>query len=97
LDTATLYSLPQAYESGVHYPTHLLLYPAWYGDGWYDSDVQCTAQQKASVLPYSLGVQIFEFIANYSTVAESGIVSVMNIAICIPAYFMLSLDLSLST
>ena len=75
LDTATLYSPPQAYESGVHYPTHLLLYPAWYGDGWYDSDVQCTAQQKASVLPYSLGVQIFEFIANYSTVAESGIVS----------------------
>lgn len=54
--------------------------------------MQCTAQQKASVLPYSLGVQIFEFIANYSTVAESGIVSMMNI---IPAYFMLSLDLSL--
>lgn len=81
LDTAALHSPSQANERGIRYPTHLLLYPAWYGDGWYDSDVQCTAQQKASVLPYSLGVQISEFIANYSTVAEGGIVSIN----CVPA------------
>ena len=71
----------QAYEKGVRYPTHVLMYPAWYGEEWYkslreDSSVNCTLEQRTSVLPYSLGVQIFEFIENDSVVAGTGIVSV---------------------
>ena len=56
------------------------MYPAWYGDGWFnilsdDSPVNCTAKERASVLPHSLSVQIFEFISNHSAVADTGIVS----------------------
>ena len=55
------------------------MYPAWYVDGWFnnsdDSSVNCTAEERASVLPYSLSVRILEFISKYNAVADTGIVS----------------------
>ena len=76
-----LNSLLQAYEKGVRYPTHVLMYPAWYSAGWYlslseTSSMKCTLEQRTSVLTYSLGVHVFEFIEDYSAVTDTGIVSV---------------------
>ena len=67
---------------GIQYPTHLIMYPAWYGGNWYmnsfqeNSTVHCTVEERASVVEYSLGVQILEFIVDYDAVADTGIVSV---------------------
>ena len=57
------------------------MYPAWYRADWYNksfdenSNVNCTVKERVSVLEYSLGVQIFEFIEDYDAVADTGIVS----------------------
>ena len=71
----------QAHKAGIRYPTHVIMYPAWYRADWYnnsfdeDSTVNCTVEERVSVLEYSLGVQTFEFIEDYDAVADTGIVS----------------------
>lgn len=72
----------QAYDMGIKYPTHVIMHPAWYGGNWYKNPlgqhapVNCTVEERLSVLEYTLGVQIFEFIEDYDAVADTGIVSV---------------------
>jgi len=47
-----------------------------------NSTVNCTVEERARVMEYSLAVQILEFIVDYDAVADSGIVSVLNL-VCV--------------
>ena len=71
----------QAYQYEVLYPRYLILTLAWYSNQWWtkpsdDYDLSgCTPAQRERVLQYSLGALEFDFISNYSIVADTGIVS----------------------
>ena len=79
----------QAYEYNIRYPRYLFLFLGWFVDKWWigtpeeqeglrQSEVfNCTAEQRESVLPYSLAPLQAEFLEDQdlSTVTSSGIVS----------------------
>ncbi len=69
----------QAYRRNIRYPTHLFVtyMYTWYSapDWWLLGDHSCTPENRASVMEYALGPIQFEFITNYSAVADTGIVS----------------------
>ena len=78
----------QAYEHGIHYPRNLFLFLGWHTDNWWigtereQEDIRrvypgCTAEQRASVVAYSLAPLQSEFLVDQdeSTVIDSGIVS----------------------
>ena len=82
-----LYSL-QAYEHGIHYPQYTFLFYGWYGPNWWIGTAKeqeylrtiypdCTREQRASVVRYSLAPLQAEFLVDQdeSTVISSGIVS----------------------
>ena len=82
----------QAYEYGIRYPQNVFLFYGWYADNWWVGTgsqqeeylrtmyPSCTAEQRASVVAYSLAALQAEFLAdqNESAVIDSGIVSVHN-------------------
>ena len=80
----------QAFHVGTHYPTHLLLTFHWYEERWWlkeNSDVSltCTAEERESVLVYSLA---FNFILppvshrkNENVTTDVGIVSLYKFRI----------------
>ena len=78
----------QAYKYNKKYPQNLFLFYGWYIDKWWvgtEEDQEnlkklypdCTSEQIASVVPYSLAPLQAEFLMdlNESTVISSGIVS----------------------
>ena len=74
-------ALMQAYEEGVSYPKHMLITYGWYGSEWWkakatSSQFNCTAEQRASILAYTLAPQVQESYTNLTTRDESGIVSI---------------------
>ena len=55
----------------------------WYANNWWtvpatSSKYNCTAEEKATVLPYTLAPIVSEFPTNFSSQAEPGIVSCIN-------------------
>ena len=86
----------QAYQHGIHYPQNMFLFYGWYSDNWWmgTEDEQkyllreypgCTAEQRASVLAYSLAPLQAEFLVDQDerAVIDSGIVSYYS---CKPFY-----------
>ena len=68
----------QAYKSNMTYPRYMFLTYGWYVDRWFAEEVQgdeCTPAQHESVLLYTLAVRRDEFLANYSIITDTGIVS----------------------
>ena len=80
----------QAFEDGIRYPQYIFLFYGWYENNWWvgteeEQDLLrnmsafsgCTAEQRASVVPYSLAPLLAEFLQdqNESTIISSGIVS----------------------
>ena len=78
----------QAYEFGMRYPQHVFLFYGWYANNWWLGTEQeqcllrtmypdCTPEQRASVVPYSLAPLQAEFLEdqNKSAIISSGIVS----------------------
>ena len=53
----------QAYRSGFHYPKYIILTFGWYVRNWWKADrlSNCTIQEKASALQYSLATVPFQF------------------------------------
>ena len=86
---AIYYSLPlckpmQAYAQGIHYPTHMLITYGWYGSGWWkgeatSSQYNCTDEERASVVPYTLAPRIQESYTDLTAEDESGIVRYFNL------------------
>ena len=85
----------QAYEEGVSYPKHMLITYGWYGSEWWkaeatSSEFNCTTEQRASVLPYTLAPRIQDGYTNLTARDVSGIVSTMSgyltIILCVLAY-----------
>ena len=71
-------SYPQAYHRGLRYPRHLLLTIAWYARNWWlveEQNISCTAEQRESVLPTSLGFLHFDFLQDLNLTTDTGIVS----------------------
>ena len=78
----------QAVEHGIRYPHHVFLFYGWYTSNWWLGTEQeqdelrtmypnCTPEQRASVVSYSLAPLQAEFLEdqNKSAVISSGIVS----------------------
>ena len=58
----------------------MLITYGWYDHGWWaepatSSEYNCTAEERATVLPYTMGPITHEFPDNLSAEAETGIVS----------------------
>ena len=73
-------SIFQAYIRGFHYPKYMFLTYGWYASKWWEiagdsSKYNCTAEERASVLTYTLGPLIPEIPTGVDTVAEPNIVS----------------------
>ena len=70
----------QAYRQGIKYPQYFFLLYGWYAANWWvgspedDRMYGCTAEERQSVLPYSLAPLTAEFISDYSQQADTGIV-----------------------
>ena len=86
----------QAFEHGIRYPQYMFLFYGWYESNWWVGTEEeqnilrnmsafsgCTAEQRASVVPYSLAPLQAEFLQdqNESTIISSGIVSCKSLAI----------------
>ena len=86
-------NLLQAFEYGIQYPQYIFLFYGWYSSNWWvgteeEQDLlgnmsafsDCTAEQRASVVPYSLAPLQAEFLEdqNKSTIISSGIVSLKS-------------------
>ncbi len=71
----------QAHHHGVRYPQYLLLTLGWYDSGWWtvgegeEDTLSCTQADREAVLDNTLIIWQFNFITDFSSVADSGIVS----------------------
>ena len=68
----------------MKYPTHLFVPLTWYKLN--EEGGRCPLEYRKSVLPYVIGPLQFEWIKNYSAVADTGIVSYYDLALY-PAFF----------
>ena len=68
----------QAFRRGIHYPRHLFITPAWYVPNWWlveDQNYSCSALERASIMPLTLGVLHFDFIEQLGNIdTNTGIV-----------------------
>ena len=76
----------QAYAQGIRYPTHMLITYGWYSNGWWkgaatSSQYNCTDEERASVLLYTLAPIIQESYTDLTAEDESGIVRYFNLII----------------
>lgn len=70
----------QAYAEGIYYPKYLLITYGWYDNEWWtvkatSSHYNCTADQRASILAYTVAPRLQESYTNLTAEDESGIVS----------------------
>ena len=80
----------QAFEHNIRYPQYIFLFYGWYDSEWWVGTEKeqellrntsmysdCTVEQRASVVPYSLAPLQAEFLddQNKSAIISSGIVS----------------------
>ena len=73
----------QAYKQGLRYPKQQFIILGWYGDGWWmepesERKLDCTPEEIAETLDYTLATQSPEFYTNTSLVTEGGLVSVLE-------------------
>ena len=76
------HSYIQAYKQGLRYPKQQFLIIGWYGDGWWiepesERKLDCTPEEIAKTLDYTLGTLAADFYTNESLVTEGGLVSVV--------------------
>ena len=73
------HAILQAYNEGLRYPKYLFLLYGWYEQNWWMKDpgdmLNCTKEERETVLEYSLAIQVDEFITDDSAIADTGIVS----------------------
>ena len=78
-------SLQQAFWRDIRLPRHLLLTPGWYSRFWWrvdDEGLNCTVEERESVLPSSLAGLNFIFldeVADVNLTTSTGIVSQLHI------------------
>ena len=70
----------QAYVEGIRYPKYLLITYGWYSREWWKegitySNYTCTAEERASILAYSLAPRVRESYTDLTAEDDSGIVS----------------------
>ena len=72
-------SFLQAHRRGLKYPLFTFMHAAWWSPQWWQGNnsagYECTLEERESVVEYSLAVLLYEYIANFSDVAETGLVS----------------------
>ena len=73
----------QAYRLGFHYPKYMFITYGWYANNWWtipatSSRYNCTAEERATVLPYTLAPTVPEFPTDLNAQAEPGIVSLLK-------------------
>ena len=61
----------------------MLITYGWYANNWWtvpatSSQYNCTAEERATVLPYTLAPTVPEFPTDFSALAEPGIVSLLT-------------------
>ena len=76
--------LMQAHGKGIRYPTHMLITYGWYGSGWWkgeatSSQYNCTDEERARVMPYTLAPRIQASYIDPTAEDESGIVRYFNL------------------
>ena len=62
----------------------MILTYGWYNDLWWTDDAtssnyNCTAEERASILPYTMGPRLPEYPTDLDAEAEPGIVSLLYI------------------
>ena len=77
----------QAYRLGFRYPKYIFMTYGWYADKWWtgsatSSQYNCTAEERATILPYTMGPLLPEFPADLDAEAEPGIVSLILLSTC---------------
>ena len=76
-------SLLQAFKRGLKYPRFTFLHAAWWSDQWWRGNVTedhyCTIEERETVVEYSLPVLLFEYIENDDDIAETGLVSYLQL------------------
>lgn len=73
----------------MYYPQYQFIFLAWYDKYWWVGtpeqqqrmlqQYQCTVSNREHVLQYSLAIDKDEFITNFTTISDSGIVSSMKV------------------
>ena len=74
----------QAYRLGFRYPKYMFITYGWFSNNWWtepatSSQHNCTAEERATVLLYTLAPIVSEFPTNLSAQAEPGIVSCVKV------------------
>ena len=59
---------------------------SWYADNWWtgpaiSSEYNCTAEERATILPYTMSLVLPEFPADLDAEAEPGIVSFVHVGV----------------
>ena len=62
----------------MRYPKYMFLTYGWYDEKWWEEpNNNCSSDQLASVLPYTLSSLLRDFPVNESIITETGIVSLI--------------------
>lgn len=77
------FAFVQAYKQNIRYPKYMLITYGWYSNGWWvgpgsDGQFNCSTEERASVLQYTMGPIQQEFFteATQHVVTETGLVGV---------------------